>query len=90
MRMTLMIGVISLAACATIPDQNLGACQAEGLGDLVGKPATAQLGAEAMRRSGATRLRWIQPGDAVTMDYSESRLNIHLDAGNRVERLACG
>jgi hypothetical protein len=79
-----------VAACTTVPDQSLGACRAEGLNALVGRPATAELGAEAMRRSGATRLRWIRPGDMVTMDYSESRLNIHLDSQNRVERFACG
>ena len=78
------------AACTSVPDRSLGACRAEGLNGLVGRPASAELGAEAMRRSGATRLRWIQPGDIVTMDYSESRLNIHLDAQNRVERFICG
>ena len=77
-------------ACATVPDESRGACNADGLDNLVGRQATTELGAEAMRRSGATRLRWIQPGDVVTMDYSESRLNIHLDSRNRVERLICG
>ena len=65
-------------------------CSAEGLGDLVGQPATQSLGAEAMRRSGARMLRWIRPGDAVTMDYSEHRLNIHLDERGRVQSFACG
>ena len=90
MRKVVVIGFGLIAACATLPGQSAGACRTEGLGDLVGRPATTQLGAEALRRSGATRLRWIQPGDVVTMDYSESRVNIHLDSGNRVERLACG
>ena len=62
----------------------------EGLGDLVGRQATTELGAEAMRRSGSARLRWIQPGDVITMDYSESRLNIYLDSRNRVDRFICG
>ncbi len=65
-------------------------CSAEGLGDLLGRPAGQQLGAEAMRRSGAGALRWIRPGDAVTMDYSEHRLNIHLDERDRVQQFACG
>jgi len=26
----------------------------------------------------------------VTMDYSAARLNVHLDARDRVERFACG
>jgi hypothetical protein len=65
-------------------------CDASTLGHLVGRDATQALGAEALRRSGARALRWIRPGDAVTMDYREDRLNIHLDGRNRVERFACG
>ncbi len=90
MKNSLLILAGLLAACTTLPDESLGACKADELRDLVGRPATTELGAEAMRRSRATRLRWIRPGDIVTMDYSESRLNIHLDAGNRVERFICG
>lgn len=90
MRFSSLLLFALVAACATVPDQSAGACRAEGLDGLVGQPATVELGAEAMRRSGATRLRWIRPGDMVTMDYSESRLNIHLDSQNRVERFICG
>ena len=86
-------GLILLAmagACTSLPDESRGACNAADLDNLIGREATTELGAEAMRRSGAIRLRWIQPGDVVTMDYREDRLNIHLDARNRVERLICG
>jgi peptidase inhibitor I78 family protein len=65
-------------------------CSAEGLEDLLGRPASQAVGAEAMRRSGARMLRWIRPGDAVTMDYSEHRLNVHLDERGRVQRFECG
>ena len=83
------------AACTTVPATpeaggSVGACAAEGLGELVGRPATQALGSEALRLSGARAVRWIRPGDAVTMDYREDRLNIHLDAEGRVERFACG
>lgn len=67
-----------------------GHCNAEGLNDLIGRPRSDQLGAEAQRRSGARTLRWINPGDAVTMDFREDRLNITLDAQSRVEGLSCG
>ncbi|MGZ8282048.1 MAG: I78 family peptidase inhibitor [Allosphingosinicella sp.] len=67
-----------------------GQCSAEGLTDLVGRPATSEVGAEAMRRSGARALRWIRPGDAVTMDFRLDRLNVRLDGQNRVESLDCG
>jgi len=84
-----------LPACTTIPPEGAppppsGPCEADGLGDLVGRARTPDLGEEAQRRSGARRLRWIRPGDAVTMDYSPDRLNIHLDASDKAERFACG
>ena len=85
-------------ACAAVPPEEdstaAGAagyhCSAELLADLIGRPATQELGAEALRRSHSRSLRWIRPGDVVTMDYSESRLNIHLDGQGRVERFNCG
>ncbi|WP_114951158.1 I78 family peptidase inhibitor [Sphingosinicella terrae] len=95
----LAIGALTMTmACTTVPAEGEatpapgggGTCQADQLGDLVGRAPTSELGAEAMRRSGARALRWIRPGDAVTMDFREDRLNIHLDAEHKVERLACG
>ncbi len=82
--------VAGCATAATEPAPSSGSCRAEGLQALVGQEASAALGADALRRSGARRLRWIRPGDVVTMDYSPQRLNVHLDAANRVERFACG
>jgi streptogramin lyase len=84
---------LSLPACATTPTEPAPAragCHAQAAAALVGRAATAALGAEALRLTGARRLRWIRPGDMVTMDYSPERLNLHLDARGRVERLACG
>jgi hypothetical protein len=89
------------AACTTTPEDGPPAlthddpdgeytCNAEGLQDLVGRPATAELGADAQRRSHSRTVRWIRPGDAVTMDFREDRLNINLDAQGRVERFNCG
>lgn len=65
-------------------------CDASRAQGLVGQPASQDLGARALRLTGSRTLRWIRPGDAVTMDYREDRLNIHLDARGRVERLTCG
>lgn len=89
---------VALAGCGTIgwfpplaPEQPpAGTCHTDRLSRLVGRPATPELGAEAQRRSGAARLRFIRPGDVVTMDFSPQRLNIHLDAQDRIESFACG
>ena len=85
-------------ACAAVPPEDAAEpgggsgdrCDASSLGNLVGREASEALGAEALRRSGSRALRWIRPGDMVTMDYREDRLNIHLDDRNRIERFACG
>jgi Peptidase inhibitor I78 family len=81
---------LALAGCVTAPPEPSGPCRADGPAGLVGQAGTPDLGAEALRRSGALRLRWIRPGDMVTMDYSPQRLNIHLDAQGRVDHFACG
>ena len=72
------------------PQWGKGRCEADAAQSLVGQAATATLGAEALRLSGATALRWIQPGQAVTMDYRTDRLNIKLNGDNRVEAITCG
>lgn len=88
---------LGLPACATIepraseqaPDD---ICGISDLGDLnlFGQKRSDALVAMVARRLGERRVRWIGPGDAVTMDYNIERLNIHLDAQDRVARLACG
>lgn len=88
--------LVAAAGCETpnddIPpnDDPRYACSTAGLGGMVGQQATTQLGAEAMRIANARTIRWIRPGDAVTMDYRFDRLNINLDSQNRVSGFACG
>jgi len=88
------LAALALSACATVdspPSRTpAGQCDAARIADLVGRPASAELGGEAMQRSGSSRLRWLRPGDVMTMDYSLQRLNIHLDAEGRVDHFACG
>jgi hypothetical protein len=73
-----------------IPVRGAGRCDAAPVQQLVGRQSTTEIGTEARSRSGAASIRWIRPGDVVTMDYREDRLNIHLDARGRVARLVCG
>ncbi len=67
-----------------------GMCDASRAQSLVGREASSDLGAEALRMSGASAIRWIVPGSAVTMDYREDRLNIELNSRNAVAGLRCG
>ena len=56
------------------------------------RPGRPPRDAGARRRGDAPqrrlRLRWIRPGDVVTMDYSPQRLNVRLDGRNNVEGFA--
>ena len=65
-------------------------CNAAKAQPLVGRARSAKLGAEALRLSGAGTLRWLRPGDIVTMEYREDRLNIELDGKGRVKAVRCG
>jgi Peptidase inhibitor I78 family len=86
-----------LAACSTAPAQ-LPAhgetpgheCQSAGLERFAGQPATGEVGAEILRVSKAATLRWVQPGQMVTMEFRADRVTVHLAAGNRIERVNCG
>ncbi len=86
--------LIALTGCAptTAPESAApaGQCDAAPVQDLVGKPYDAALGSDAQTRSGSRGVRVIRPGQAVTMDYRADRLNIELNAGERVVSLRCG
>jgi len=65
-------------------------CNAEAAQSVVGKAATPELIEQARSQAGAKTVRVIKPGDVVTMEYLDTRLNINVDAGNVVTRLNCG
>jgi hypothetical protein len=89
--------LLSASACAAVapgaeevPVHGAGKCDATRAQALTGQQASSALGAEALKMTGATRLRWIPIGTAVTMDYREDRLNIELNRNNRVTAIRCG
>jgi hypothetical protein len=91
MHRLLWLSPLLLAACATASppprvDQSGGVCRQEGLAAFAGRPATAEVGAEIMRVSGARALRWIRPGMMVTMEYREDRVSVWLIASPNIER----
>jgi len=67
-----------------------GRCDAAAAERFVGQPYTDALGEDARQASGANTLRRIEPGQAVTLDFREDRLNIELDANSTVTRVRCG
>lgn len=56
----------------------------------VGRTATQSVVDRVVADTGSRTARVIKPGQAVTMDYSEQRVNIHVDAKNVIISVKCG
>ena len=84
--------VLSLAACSITPATPPSArnCNADAVKPFVGKPATPSTVADARKAAGAGMVRTLKPGQVVTMEYLEGRLNLHVDAGNVIVLATCG
>lgn len=65
-------------------------CDANRVQDLKGKLRSSAVEADALARSGAKRVRWIEPGSAVTMDFRVDRLNLHVDKAGTITDARCG
>lgn len=86
---------LAVSACATaepipVRGETPGrACNDSNIQQFVGRQATAELGAEMQRVSGAAIVRWVPHGTMITMEYRSDRLTVYLDRNNRVERISC-
>jgi hypothetical protein len=92
--MLLLSAAFALAACATQPQSEAvasgGACNAEPAQSYVGKSASDANLQAAFKASGARSMRALKPGQPMTMDYREDRVNILQDASGTIERISCG
>ena len=90
--LALLSPLLLLAACATQPEAvaSGGPCTADAAQAWLGKPASAANVDAAFKASGAKTLRTLKPGDAMTMDYREDRVNVLQDAAGNIERISCG
>lgn len=91
--------MLPLAACATTGEDGTpgapspavgGECKNEGMEAFTGKVATAELGAEMLKASGAKTLRWGGPGTAMTMDFRPDRLTVSYDDKMVITSARCG
>jgi len=80
----------SCAPVAPLPGIPTGECSTHGLGNLVGRYATGSLVDRAKHRAGASVARVLRPGEIVTMEYRNGRLNVNVDHKNRVTSFTCG
>ena len=95
---TIALVAILLTACTTAsppmsnpnPPQTIG-CNAEAAKpEALGKAATAEVIERARIDAGAQMVRVLKPGQMVTMEYREGRLNIDVDEANVIVNLRCG
>ncbi len=86
----LAAGLLLIAAgCQKSAEAQAGLCDRDAAAALVGKAAMSD--AEAQKLTGASSVRQVRPGDAVTMDFRQERLTIETDpATNRITRAVCG
>ena len=70
--------------------QGDGHCDAAPVAWAVGKKGDEQVMKQVWQQSGAGLIRPIAPHQAVTLDFREDRVNVHLDADNTIIRLDCG
>jgi hypothetical protein len=65
-------------------------CDAKGTEWAIGQLADEALVTRVRTETHSKGVRVIKPGMAVTMDYREDRVNIDVDANNRVTKVRCG
>lgn len=95
----LLAAALMLPACAPAapsaplpPPVNTagGTCDETLVQSHVGHLARTEAGPLLLRESGARVLRWIAEGSAVTMDYSDQRLNVEYAPDMKITRFTCG
>lgn len=86
-----------LVGCAGLGELGSGApaapkttCDAAAAQFTLGQSFGPALEREAKARSGASVVRWLSPGQAVTMEFNATRLNLTLDGRSRIVKAACG
>lgn len=101
-----MAAILALAGCApaaqtgqaTTPPSGgtdtgvptLMPCQESLVAEHVGKRFDPAKASAIRDQSKSRSVRVVRPGDAVTMDYSPERLNIHLDEKGTIIEFRCG
>ncbi|AON54230.1 I78 family peptidase inhibitor [Herbaspirillum seropedicae] len=77
-------------AAADPADAAPSQCDAGKVQRWIGEDLSGYVERQAAAESGAQETRVLKPGDAATMDFNPRRLNIHVDPGGVIIKLACG
>lgn len=65
-------------------------CNAPAAQFLVGQPYDASILGQALAAAGADTVRLLHPDSMITKEYRMGRLNVVVDAANRIVRVHCG
>lgn len=72
------------------PPLQQSGCDAAGAQFAVGQMFNAPLAEQARQGARAETYRRLRPGQIVTMEFNGGRLNIDVDAGERILQVRCG
>lgn len=72
------------------PTPPQASCDADAARGAIGQVATQDVVEKARLAAGAQMARTLKPGQMVTMEYHQSRLNIDVNEGNVVTNVRCG
>lgn len=67
-----------------------GSCDVSQVQGLIGQPYSAELAEQARQDTGASQVRALKPGQAMTLDFAGGRLNIELDENDKITGVRCG
>jgi len=78
------------AAALSSGEADAGDCGADKLGRWLNVLPTDEVKAQIAATVGQRAIRYIGPGDAVTLDFSPTRLNAELGEDGRIKLFRCG
>lgn len=84
---------IALSACTTTSPNNVenpAMCNADNVQSFIGQTYTVEVGADLQNKTGARTMRVVKPGQPVTMDLRQDRLNVGISDNNVIEIINCG
>lgn len=86
--------ILVAAACTTMPPpmagQGMQSCTTDTIGWVIGKAATPEVVERAQYESHSRDVRVVEPDQAVTLDYREDRLNLHVNKAGAIHEATCG
>jgi len=90
-----LVAATSLPACAPMPPVDpsppyTGQCDAELARWAIGQAASNDVVERIRIDTHSQVARVVRPGQAVTMDYSAARVNVHVNERNAITGVTCG